>query len=128
MVYRGVAAGEYLVGATYENAGADAQKLGSDVRLVYPLDGTSAIPDGVAMLAAAPRSAAARRFIDFALSLDVAKVSAARFGRRSARADAPVPAGLPPLSEIKVLDYDFDAAVAERTETIERFKALTAGR
>lgn len=126
MVYRGVASGEYLAGATYENAGADARRLGSDVGVAYPLDGTSAVPDGIALLAWSSRAQAAERFVDFALGLDVAKVSAARFGRRSARGDAPVPEGLPPLSEIRILDYDFDAAVAERALTLGRFKSLTS--
>ena len=126
LVYRGVASGEYLAGVTYENAGAESQRLGSDVRLVYPADGTSAVPDGVAVLRDAPHPAAARRFVDFVLGADVAGVVAARFGRRSARLDAPVPDGLPPFESIRLLDYDFDAAVAGRQATIERFADLTA--
>jgi len=125
-VYRGVASGEYLAGVTYENAGAESRRLGSDVRLVYPADGTSAVPDGVAILRGAPHPGAARRFVDFALGADVAGVVAARFGRRSARLDSPVPDGLPPFESIRLLDYDFDAAVSRRQATIERFADLTA--
>jgi len=125
-VYRGVAAGEYLVGATYENAGAEAQRLGSDVRVVYPEDGTSAVPDGVAVIRGSQRLDAARRFVDFVLSADVARIIAAKIKRRSARSDSPVPEGLPPLESIRLLDYDFDAAVSERSATLERFKALAA--
>jgi len=126
LVYRGVAAGEYLVGVTYENAGAEAQRFGSDVRVVYPADGTSAVPDGVAVLRASVRLDAAKRFVDFVLGADVARVMSARIKRRSARSDAPVPEGLVPLESIKLLDYDFDAAVSERSATLERFKALAA--
>jgi len=125
LVYRAVAAGEYLVGATYENAGAEAQRLGSDVRIVYPEDGTSAVPDGVAVIRSSVRLEAAKRFVDFVLSVDVARVIAAKIKRRSARSDSPVPEGLPPLESIRLLDYDFDAAVSERSSTLERFKALT---
>jgi iron(III) transport system substrate-binding protein len=68
---------------------------------------------------------AARRFVDFVLSVDVAKVIAAKIKRRSARSDSPVPEGLPPLESIRLLDYDFDAAVSERSATLKRFKELT---
>lgn len=126
LVYRGVAAGEYLVGATYENAGADAQRLGSDVRIVYPADGTSAVPDGVAILKQRTHDEAAKRFVDFVLGPDVARVVAARFKRRSARSDAPVPEGLRGLDSIPLLDYDFNAAVVERETTIRHFAALVS--
>ena len=126
LVYRGVAAGEYLVGATYENAGADAQRLGSDVRIVYPADGTSAVPDGVAIIKARTHDEAARRFVDFVLGPDVARVVIARFKRRSARSDAPVPEGLRSLDSIPLLDYDFNAAVIERDTTIRHFAALVS--
>lgn len=130
MVYRGVASGEYLAGVTYENAGAESLRLGSDVRIVYPEDGTSAVPDGVAILRGAANEDAARRFIDFALGRDVASVVSARFKRRSARADIAAPEGLPQLESVRLLDYDFDAAVAERDATIERFASMldAAGR
>lgn len=124
LVYRGVASGEYLVGMTYENAGADSRRLGSDVRVIYPGDGTSAVPDGVAMLHGAPHEDAAKQFIDFVLGQDVARVVSARFGRRSARSDAPVPDGLPSLDTLRLVNYDFDAAVSTRAVTIERFSAL----
>jgi iron(III) transport system substrate-binding protein len=125
LVYSGVAAGEFLAGVTYENAGAEAQRLGSDVRIVYPADGTSAVPDGVAILKGPAHRAAARRFVDFVLGYDVARVVTARFKRRSARSDAPVPEGLPPLETIRLLDYDFDASVSQREATIEHFRLLT---
>jgi iron(III) transport system substrate-binding protein len=125
LVYRAVAAGEYLVGATYENAGAEAQRLGSDVRIVYPEDGTSAVPDGVAVIRGSAHLEAARRFVDFVLGADVARIMAAKIKRRSARTDSPVPDGVPPLESVRLLDYDFDAAVSERSATLERFKSLT---
>lgn len=125
LVYKSVASGEYLVGCTYENAGAESQRLGSDVRVVYPADGTSAVPDGVARIRGAPHREAAARFIDFVLGNDVARVVTARFKRRSARLDAPVPEGLPPLDSIRLVDYDFDASVALRSSIIERFSGMT---
>ncbi len=126
-VFRGVASGEYLAGLTYETAVTDAGRSGSDVRVVYPADGTSAIPDCVALVRGAPHPEAARAFVDFVLGPDVAAVVAVRFGRRSARADAPAPEGLPPLSSLRILPYDVERSAAERAGTLARFRDLLAG-
>ena len=124
LVYQGVASGEYIAGVSYENAGMDAQRFGSDIVVIYPVEGSSAVPDGIAIVHGAEHRSAAQDFVDFALSRDVAKVMAASFKRRSSRIDAPDPEGLLPLSSIPLVDYDFDAAVRERESTIERFQAL----
>ncbi len=124
MVYRGVASGEYLVGLSYENAGGDIRRFGSDVALVYPEDGSSAVPDGVALIRGAAHPAEARAFMDFVLGQDVARVMVYRFGRRSARLDIPEPDGLPPLSSLRLVDYDFGAAARERENTIARFESM----
>jgi iron(III) transport system substrate-binding protein len=124
LVFQGVASGEYIAGVSYENAGSDALRLGSDIALIYPEDGSSAVPDGIAIVRGAANRRAAEAFVDFALSQDVAAVMAANFKRRSSRIDAPDPEGLPPLSTIALVNYDFDAAVREREDTIERFQAI----
>lgn len=123
-VYRSVASGEYLVGMTFETAGAEARRLGSDVVIVYPRDGTSAIPDGVAIVKDAPHPDAAKMFVDFVLGYDVARVVSAKFKRRPARIDAPVPEGMPSLDAIRLVDYDFNEAVHDRERTLSRFETL----
>jgi len=124
LVFRSVASGEYLVGLSYENAVTDAGRSGSDVRVVYPEDGTSAVPDGVAIVRGTAHREAARSFVDFVLGPDVAAVVVVRFGRRSARTDAPIPEGLPPLSSLKLVSYDVGRAASERVPTISRFQSL----
>lgn len=126
-VYSGVASGEYLVGATYEYAAGDALRLGGDVSIVYPRDGSSALPDGVAIVRGTGRRPAAERFVDFALGKDVASAMRIRFLRRSARADVEPPAGLPSLDAIPLLAYDFSAAADERDATLARFKSVLDG-
>ncbi|MBL8965716.1 MAG: extracellular solute-binding protein, partial [Spirochaetaceae bacterium] len=118
-----VASGEYLVGLSFENAAAETLAAGSELRIVYPADGTSAVPDGVALLGGAKRPEAARRFIDFALGPDVARVLAGRFGRRSARSAAPPPKGLPALSSLALWSYDIKAAAAGKAEIVAAFRA-----
>lgn len=126
-VYAGVASGEYLVGATYEYAAGDALRLGGDVTIVYPRDGSSALPDGVAIVGRSARRPAAESFVDFALGRDVALAMRIRFLRRSARGDVQPPAGLPALDEIPLLTYDFAAAADERAATLARFKGMLDG-
>lgn len=123
-VFRSVASGEYLVGLTFETAVTDAGRAGSDVRVVYPADGTSAVPDCVAVVRGAPHPEAARAFVDFVLGPDVAAVVVGRFGRRSARTDAPAPAGLPPLEALRLVPYDVGASASERDATLARFRDL----
>ena len=117
-----VASGEYLVGLSFENAAAETMAAGSDLGVVYPADGTSAVPDGVAVVRGSGRREAAGRFVDFVLGPDVARVLSGRFGRRSARGDLPPPAGLPPLSSLELLPYDIAAAARGKAALVEEFR------
>jgi iron(III) transport system substrate-binding protein len=121
MVLPAVAAGEYLVGISFENAARELTTKGSDLRIVMPAEGTSAIPDGIALVRGAPHPAAARAFIDFVLGPDVASIVASRYGRRSARSDAAAVPGLPALSSFKTLPYDIAAAARAKRDEVERF-------
>lgn len=123
LVYAGVASGEYLLGASYEYAAGESLRLGGDVAIIYPADGSSAVPDGIAIAKGAPHREAAEAFVDFALSRDVALAMSARLSRRSTRSDVGAPAGLPPLASIRLLEYGLEEAVAERRLTLERFAA-----
>jgi len=108
MVLPAVASGEFLVGISFENAARELTARGSDLRIVMPAEGTSAIPDGIALVRRAAHPEAARAFIDFVLGPDVAAFMASRYGRRSARMDAaPVP-GLPALSDFRIIGYDIE--------------------
>lgn len=117
-----VASGENLVGLSFENAAAEMTTTGAEIGVAYPSDGTSAVPDGVAIIRGSPRRAAAERFVDFVLSSDVARVLSGRFGRRPARADLPPPDGLPPLADLTLISYDIRAAAKEKRELVEAFK------
>ncbi|MCX7023337.1 MAG: extracellular solute-binding protein [Spirochaetes bacterium] len=123
LVARAVASGESLVGFTYESSAAEIMAAGSDLRVVYPSDGTSAVPDGVALVRGAPTRDEALEFIDFVLGADVAKVMAGRFGRRPALGLSPTPQGLPELSSIAIAPYDIDEASRDKAATLARFAA-----
>lgn len=123
-VFPSVASGEFLVGLYHDEGARELMIAGSDLRIVYPEDGTSAVPDGVALLAGAVHGGNARRFVDFVLSVDVARVMASRFHRRSARLDCPTPEGQAPLASIRLVDYDIGVAARDKAATLERFAAL----
>lgn len=123
LVAPSVASGQFLVGFAVENAAAELTAAGSDLGIVYPADGTSAVPDGVAVVRGSPRAEAARRFVDFALSRDVALVLSGRFGRRSARSDVAPPEGLPALSAVKLVPYDIPSAAVGKEALVEEFRA-----
>lgn len=123
-VFASVASGEFLVGLYHDEGARELMITGSDLAIIYPRDGTSAVPDGVALIKGARHAEAARRFIDFVLGSDVAKVMSTRFHRRSARSDCPTPEGQLPLSALRLVDYNIGVAAAEKRETLERFAAV----
>ena len=133
-VYRGVANGEYPLGLTLEQLAYVFVKANPNtVGMIYPKDGSSNVPDGVAMIKNCPNPGNAAKFIDFLLGKECQKIMSDDFGRRTVRKDLPQPAGLPDLSSIYFLDYDFtwagtgkDAVVA-RWETIAT-TVMTAGK
>jgi len=126
-VFAAVASGECLVGASFENGALEALRFGTDLRFSYPDEGTSLVPDGIALVAGAKRPLAARAFIDFALGPDLARVAAFRYGRRSARSDAPPPRGALPLESLRSIAYDIAAQAAGREALIARFVAAVEG-
>jgi len=120
-VFPSVASGEYLVGLFHDEAALQLISAGSDLGIVYPADGTSAVPDGVALARGARKPAEAKAFIDFVLGRDVGLVMATRFLRRSARGDCPPPEGQPPVSSLALVPYDIAESAAAKRATLVRF-------
>ena len=118
-----VADGEYYVGLTIEKSAikyADDPKVG----FVYPQDGTSAVPDGVALVKGAPNEENAKLFIDFVTSKECQEEQSKNWGRRPVRSDMEVGEGMAALSELKLVDYDFDWAANEKEQIIEKFNDI----
>lgn len=83
LVVGAVARGEFLVGVTLEETARKALAAGMDIRMTYPREGTSAVPDGVALLRGCRHEENAKQFIDFILSPALQRRLAADFSRRS---------------------------------------------
>lgn len=117
-----VADGRYTIGVTLEETALKAVQAGSDVALLYPAEGTSATPDGMAVVLGCAHRDNARQFIDFCLSEDVQR-RLTQSCRRPVRED--LPASAPESEALVLLDYDLDQAVRERESVLERWRGLT---
>jgi iron(III) transport system substrate-binding protein len=123
LVFQNVARGEIEIGITGESNIAQLISEGWPVAAVYPSEGTGLRFDCVGIIAGGPNPEAARTFMEFATSLRTHEIAAQHF-RRSVRADAPAPEGLPPTSEIPTFDYDPDLAAADREANLQRFDEI----
>ena len=123
-----VADGTDWVGITLEETALKRIAAGENLRMVYPADGTSAVPDGSALLRGAQHADNARRFLDFTVSRDVQTLlQDSEFSRRSVRSDIEPPAALVRLEKIRMTAYDISQASSERSAILERFHALLDG-
>lgn len=123
-VVSAVADGACTVGVTLEETARRAIQAGSDVAILYPVEGTSALPDGMAVVAGCAHGENARQFIDFALGEDVQRHLAQVCQRRPVRGalfEDPEGAG-----ELTLMDYDLDWAAGARAELLARWQALEA--
>ncbi len=116
--------GEVPVAITLED---NAQRFvlgGGPVAIVYPEDGAIAAPDGIAIVKGAPNMEGAKTFVDWAMSAKVQNFLVEQMGRRPVRKDASTPPGLPAMSEINTIEYDFGWSAANRDAYIARFREL----
>ncbi|CAH0117884.1 MULTISPECIES: ABC transporter substrate-binding protein [unclassified Paenibacillus] len=127
MVYKGVADKEFPVGVTLEEAALRYVEGGAPVGIMYPEEGTSAVPDGAAIIKGAKNMEEAKQFIDFLVGKDVQSLIQKEFKRRSVRKDAEPIEGIPAISEMKLVNYDFDWAAANKDELIKKFNRIVTG-
>lgn len=116
--------GEVPVAVTLED---NAQRFvlgGGPVAIVYPADGAIAAPDGIAIIKGAPNLEGAKKFVDWAMSSKVQNFLVQQMGRRPVRKDASTPPGLPPMSEINTIEYDFEWSASNRDAYIAKFREL----
>ena len=117
-----VSDGSFLVGITLEETARKYMKAGYDISMVYPSDGTSAVPDGCAMVKNAPHSYNAGQFIDFVVSLDTQNYAMDEFFRRPIRQDISLSVG---YGRIKQIDFDIERSALEEPEILKLWSELT---
>ena len=116
--------GEQAVGITLEDNAYRYVQGGGPVKIVYPVDGTVAAPDGIALLKGAPNAEAGKIFIDWCLSKPVQQFLVDTQYRRAVRTDCKDPVGLPALKTIKTVPYDFGWAAKNKTEFSKKFAEI----
>ncbi|AFK56358.1 extracellular solute-binding protein [Tistrella mobilis] len=128
-VYKSVAAGEFAAGITMEYS-AEAYVAGgqSEIRLVYPAEGTFLSPEGMAVVKGAPHPQAAQRLLDIMASDAAQAAIFAATWRRPAndRVDVTAIAGLPRLADLTVIAVDQDAAARDRDQVLAIWQEVTA--
>lgn len=126
--YKLVADGEYAIGLTQEKSVQEYIQAGdTNVGYVYPKEGTSAVPDAIAIVKDCPNPEGAKAFVDFILSNEAQKMQAEQFNRRPARTDLEAPNGLPKLEEIPLVDYDFEWAGNSKAEIVAKWQEIVVG-
>jgi len=113
--------GQQAVGITLEDNAFRYVAGGGPVAIVYPTDGTVAAPDGIALLKGAPNLENAKIFIDWCLSKPVQEYLVDTMARRPVRVDCKNPVGLPAISTIKTIPYDFGWAAKNNKEFVGKF-------
>jgi iron(III) transport system substrate-binding protein len=103
-VPRFVADGETSMGLTLEDNALEYVQGGAPISIVHLTDGTSATPDGVALVKGAPNADGGKAFIDWAMSKSTQEKLAMDIGRRSVRLDVAGPAGTPNLADLTLID------------------------
>lgn len=119
-----VSDGEFPIGVTLEESAQKYVVNGANVGYVYPSDGTSAVPDGIALIKGAKDPIAAKKFIDFMVGKEAQSVLPETFQRRSVRSDVASPKGLTEIKDIKLVAYDFDFAANQKTQNLQKWNDM----
>lgn len=117
-VLQEVTAGKKLIGITLEETVLKEMDQNADIAMIYPGEGTAAVPDGSALIKNAPHRENAELFIDFTVSEDVQRLLEDRLYRRSVRKGAKE-------EEIREVLYDLDYSEKQRKEILTEWKELT---
>lgn len=122
-VLTAVSGGEKFYGMVVDYMPIREAAKGAPVAFVFPSEGVSAVTEPVAILRSAQNPDNAKLFVDFLLSQEGQQL-ASEMGYIPASAEIALPAGYPARADIKVLDYDAAAALANESANKERFSEI----
>jgi iron(III) transport system substrate-binding protein len=114
-------AGERLVGPGPDGTTLKSRDKGNPINILYPSDGSVLMTSPSAVMAKAPHPAAAELFMDFFMTKQYSQVLA-KNGFSPMRADVPVPKGMKPLSEVKLMRPPAKDLKTEIPQAIEKFR------
>lgn len=123
-VNAGILDGRYSLGVTMEESAQALLSEGADVDYVYPEEGTTALPDGTAILKGCAHPEEARQFVDFSLSLDTQRILVSDLNRRSVRSDVPPLEGLSPIKRLPLIHMDLKDLSEEKEEVLSCWNTI----
>ena len=118
-----VNAGTRLVGITTEGMARQKILEGADITVIYPMEGTGAIPDATAIVKGAKHAENAEAFLEFTVSRDVQRLVEESFFRRTVRDDMEDYA-LQEQGKLKIIDYDIHWAAQEKEKILNTWEEL----
>ena len=121
-VLEDVAAGRKMVGITLEETARKWIDRGADLTIVYPEEGTSALPDGCAVVKGARHRKNAELFLEFIVSDDTQRFAEEYLCRRTIREDLEFETREP---ERKLVRFDLELAVGRQKRILEKWAVLT---
>lgn len=123
-VYEGVAAGDFSIGISMEEAAINYINQGKDIDIIYLKEGTPVINDSIALMKDAKNKDEAKTFIEFVLNKKVQSYMVDRFYLRSVRKDVDVPLGLIPMEEINVFDTSLLTTYENKDAVLTKWQSL----
>lgn len=116
-VYKGVAAGEYVVGLTYEDPSVSLIADGAtNLRVVYPEEGAVWLPAASAIVAGAANVDNAKLFMDFLISDECQTIIAGLTNRPVNTTIEQTNEFMKPFSEINLVFEDIEYVASKKTE------------
>jgi iron(III) transport system substrate-binding protein len=122
-VAKDVAAGEYIVGLTYEPLSLNFVKSGAPVKIVYPAEGAAFLPATIQVIKGGPNQPAAKAFVDFVISEEGQKIIAEKTAGRPLR-NGVVKPGLPALADIPTVQEDGAYVAKNRGDIVAKYKKV----
>ena len=127
-VNSGILDGRYSLGVTMEESAQALLSEGADVDYIYPEEGTTALPDGTAIVKDCAHVDAARQFLDFTVGKDTQRLLVSRLNRRSVRSDVPPLPGLSPIHRLPLIEMDLEELSEEKEDVIARWNLILSRR
>lgn len=113
-VMKEIISGEKILGIVLEESALKEMAKNTDIGIIYPMEGVTAVPDGCAIVKNARHMENARLFLEFTVCDDVQKLLEDRLFRRSVRIDNN-------NSDLNEVIYDLKNSLKIREELIEEF-------
>jgi len=117
------ASGEFAVGASFDFVVAEQKKQGFPVEFVFPIEGAGYEVEANALLKGAKNVAAAKKFLDWAISEGAMK-EYSKFKYGVTLPGIPTRPDLPKLSEIKLYPMDFSWQAKNRDDILKKWETL----